>query len=90
MVGVTEQHIVVEMHIIEYHKAADGQPLGDIGADDVGEPLAGGKQLGRAGAVQQAAEVGDERVGVVVEEAFQAFGAAALTVGVELAAEVVV
>lgn len=90
VMGVAEQHIVVEVHIIEYHKAADGQPLGNIGAHDVGEPLAGGEQLGRAGTVQKLTEAGDELVRVIVDQAFQAFRAAAPTVRGELAAEVVV
>ena len=90
VMGVAEQHIVVEMHVIEHHKAADGQPLCDIGADDVGKALAGGEQLSGAGVIQKTAEAGDKLIGVVVDQAFQAFRAAALAVGVKLAAEVVV
>lgn len=90
MMGMAEEHIIVEMHIVEYHEAADGQPLRDIGAHDIGEALAGGKQLRLTGVIQQFAEPGNQFVGVVVDETFEAFRAAFLSVEVKLAAEIVV
>lgn len=90
VVRVAEQHIVIEMDVVEHHKAADGQPLGDIGAHNVGKALAGGEQLGPARLVQQAAEPVQQLVGIIVDQALDILRAAVLAVGVELAAEVVV
>ena len=90
MMGVAEEHIVVEMHVVEHHEPADGQTLGDICPHNVGEALSGGKQLGLAGAVQKAAEPGDQLIGVVVDKTFEIFRAAALIVRIELPAEIIV
>ena len=62
VMGVAEQHIVVEVHIIEYHKAADGHALDDIRADDVGKALAGCKDFALPACAQQLAEAADQRI----------------------------
>ena len=74
VVGIAEEHIIVEMHIIEYHEAADGQPLCDIGAHDVGEAFAGGKQLRLTRVIQQYTKPGNQFVRVVVDETLEVFG----------------
>ena len=88
--SILEEHIIVEMDIIEHHKAADGKPLRDVGADNIGETSTGGEHLFLAGGFEQSAEIINEGIRVIINEVFEIFGIAAFIPAIQLTAEIII
>ena len=88
-VRLLKEHIIVEMHIVERHKAADRQALRDIGPHNVGKALAGREHLSVAALPEQRAEALDQRIVVIVDQALEVFRLSVPRRG-KLAAEVVI
>lgn len=88
-VRLLKEHIIVEMHIVERHKAADRQALRDIGPHNVGKALAGREHLSVAALPKQRAEALDQRIVVIVDQALEVFRLSVPRRG-KLAAEVVI
>ena len=61
------------MCIRDSHKAADGKPLRDVGADDIGETGTGGEHFFLAGGFEQPTEIIDEGIRIVINEIFERF-----------------
>lgn len=90
VMSILEEHIIVEMDIIEHHKAADGKPLRDVGADDIGETGTGGEHFLLAGGFEQPTEIIDEGIRVIINEVFEIFGIAAFIPAIQLTAEIII